>query len=432
MLQIASTPTVSLSIAPGTVTETAGANAATGTLTRNGDLSTPLTVSLSSNNTNQLTVPSSETFAAGSSSLSFGVNAVDNHVHDNGNTVKVSTAATVVADPFGLDPSFGVDGLAATSLSNHDWFPQSALARQPDGKVLAASEYSSDTWQLTRLNPDGSLDTSFGVNGVALAKFTITSSTGNYPAPDAIAVQPDGSILVGGAIVEGYGTPALCRFTASGQVDQTFGTSGFVDLSGYEIQNSARVMGIALRPDGRILLAMSSGGFLQAVQLMPNGTIDSSLYTAQTVSDITQAVAPLPNGQFLLAGLSRVARFNANGTLDTTFGTNGYTVVNFGSTFPFISRVAIDPAGRIVVAGDAQFSSNGPSQMAVARLTSSGTLDTTFGSGGSTVITTGANGGSVTSLVVQPDNRIVVGGLAITSSNSYQAALGALRPPAAR
>ena len=59
MLQIASTPTVSLSIAPGTVTETAGANAATATLTRNGDLSTPLTVNLSSNNTSQLTVPAS-------------------------------------------------------------------------------------------------------------------------------------------------------------------------------------------------------------------------------------------------------------------------------------------------------------------------------------------------------------------------------------
>ena len=422
-VQIASTPTVSLSIAPGSVTETAGANAATAKLTRNGDLSTPLTVNLSSNNTSQLTVPASETFAAGQSSLSFGVNAVDNHVHDSGNTVTVSAAATVVADPFGLDPSFGVDGLAPTSLSNHDWFPEAALGRQPDGKILAASEYSADTWQLTRLNPDGSLDTSFGVNGVALAKFTITSSSGAYPAPNAIAVQSDGSILVGGEFVEGYGTPALCRFTAGGQLDQTFGTNGFVDLSGYESPNSARVMGIALRPDGRILLALSSGSFLQAVQLMPNGSIDSSFYTPQAVSDITQAIALLPNGQFLLAGLSRVARFNADGTLDTSFGTNGYAAVNFGSPFPFMSEIAIDPAGRIVVAGDAQFSSNGPSQMAVARLTSSGALDTSFGSGGSTVITTGANGGSLTSLVVQPDSKIVVGGLGITSSNSDQAAL---------
>ncbi len=175
VLQIASTPTVSLSISPGTVTETAGANAATATLTRNGDLSAPLTVNLSSNNTSQLTVPASETFAAGQSSISFGVNAVDNHVHDNGNTVTVSAAATVVADPFGPDPSFGVDGLAPTALTNHDWFPQAAMARQPDGKILAASEYSSDTWQLTRLNQDGSLDTSFGVNGVALAQFTVNS-----------------------------------------------------------------------------------------------------------------------------------------------------------------------------------------------------------------------------------------------------------------
>ncbi len=219
-------PRVSLSIAPGTVTETAGADAATATLTRNGDLSTPLTVNLSSNNTSQLTVPASETFAAGQSSLSFGVNAVDNHVHDNGNMVTVSASATVVADPFGLDPSFGVGGLAPTALSNRDRFPHAALARQPDGKILAASEYSCGHLATHAAQPDGSLDTSFGVNGVALAKFTINSLTGTYPEPDAIAVQPDGSILVGGTIVEGYGTPALCRFTANGQLDHSFGTSG--------------------------------------------------------------------------------------------------------------------------------------------------------------------------------------------------------------
>ncbi len=351
--------------------ETAGANAATGTLTRNGDLSTPLTVNLSSNNTSQLTVPASETFAAGQSSLTFGVNAVDNHVHDNGNTVTVSAAATVVADPFGPDPSFGVNGLAPTALTNHDWFPKAAMARQPDGKILAASEDSSNTWQLTRLNADGSLDTSFGVNGVALAQFTTSSSTGTYPAPNAIAVQADGSILVGGSMDEG-GAPALCRFTANGQLDYSFGTNGFVDLSGYEIQNTARVMGIALRPDGRILLAMSSGSFLQAVQLMPNGTVDPSFYMAQSVGDVTQAIALLPNGQFLLAGLSKVARFNADGSLDTTFGTNGSTVVNFGATFPFISEIAIDPAGRIIVAGNAQYTNSGPDSMAVARLTANG------------------------------------------------------------
>ena len=421
MLQIASTPTVSLSIAPGTVTETAGANAATATLTRNGDLSTPLTVNLSSNNTSQLTVPASETFAAGQSSLSFGVNAVDNHVHDNGNTVTVSAAATVVADPFGPDPSFGVDGLAPTALLNHDWFPQAALARQPDGKVLAASEYSSDTWQLTRLNPDGSLDTSFGVNGVALAQFTITSSTGTYPAPDAIAVQADGSILVGGSMDEG-GAPALCRFTANGQLDHSFGNNGFVNLSDYEIQNSAdrghRAAARRADPAGHDHRKLPPGRPAHAERhrrfLVLHGPDGQRHHPGRRPA----AQRPVPAG-----GPEQGGAFNANGTLDTTFGTNGYTVVNFGSTFPFISAIAIDPAGRIVVAGDAQFSNSGPDAMAVARLTANGMLDTTFGSGGSTVITTGANGGSVTSLVVQADNKIVVGGLAITSGYSDQAAL---------
>ena len=132
------------------------------------------------------------------------------------------------------------------------------MARQPDGKILAASEYSSDTWQLTRLNPDGSLDTSFGVNGVALAKFTVNSRPATIRTPDAIAVQPDGSILVGGTIVEGYGTPALCRFTAR---------PARPDVRHRRIRRperlrdpeQRRVEGIALRPDGRILLAMSIG-----------------------------------------------------------------------------------------------------------------------------------------------------------------------------
>ena len=429
-LQISSVPRFALSIAPGTVNETAGANAATATLTRTGDLIAPLTVNLSSNNTTYLTVPATVTFAAGRSSVTFGVTAVNNHIHDNGHLVTVSAAASVVSDPVGLDPSFGVGGLAPTSLTFHDQFPYAAIARQPDGKILAASQYSADAWQLTRLNPDGTLDTSFGVNGVALATFPITASTGTYPDPYTIVVQPDGNILVGGKIVEGYGTPALCRFTASGQLDLTFGTGGFADLSAYETPSSAWVDDIALRPDGRILLAIDNNGsaFLRAAQLLPSGLPDTTFggggITPQLVSGATVTVDLLPNGEFLLAGLNTVAMFNASGTaLDTAFGSNGSRTVNFGSSSASIAASAVDSTGRILLAGSAIDPNTGLGDMAVARLTAQGNLDTTFGSGGSALVNVGGTNDTATSLVVQAGDKPVLAGLAVTTGNQWSAAI---------
>ncbi len=429
-LQISSVPTFALSIAPATIKETAGANAATATLTRTGDLSLPLTVNLTSNNTSQLTVPATVTFAAGQSSLSFGATAVNGVAGSSSNVVTVSAAASVVSDPVGLDPSFGVGGLAPTSLTFHDQFPYAAIARQPDGKILAASQYSANAWQLTRLNPDGTLDTSFGVNGVALATFPVTAATGNYPDPYTIVVQPDGNILVGGKIVEGYGTPALCRFTSSGQLDPTFGTGGIADLSTYETPSSAWVDGIALRPDGRILLAIENNGtaFLRAVQLLPSGVPDSTFgsggETPQLVSDATVALDLLSDGEFVLVGLSKVAMFNASGTaLDTTFGSGGIRTVNFGSSSASINASAIDSAGRILLAGTAPDPITGATDMAVARLTAQGSMDTTFGNGGSALVNVGGFNNQVTTLVVQPDNKIVLAGLAVTASNQWTAAI---------
>ena len=390
-LQIASTPIVALSIKPGTVVETAGANAATAVLTRNGDLSTPLTVSLSSNNTSQLTVPSSETFAAGSSSLSFGVNAVDNHVHDQWQQhERWSSATPPPSSPtrFCLDWTlgFGVDGLAATSLSNHDWFPQAALARQSDGKILAASEYSADTWRNSPgLSQDGSARHFVRRQrcGTGHIHDHLLVGPGTIPRLDAIAVQPGMEVFwLEARSSKAMATPAAaCRFNcASGQVWTKPSARRRIRrperIRDSECSNSRHGHRLAGPADGGSSSGRhmeQRGGFFSRpseASLLPNGTIDSSLFTVcrPSAPDITQAVALLPNGQFLPGGPQlRVARFNADGTLDLDDVQRDERIHRCRQLRPAPSLLyPVSPSTRRAassgVAGDCQFSSNGPTR----------------------------------------------------------------------
>ncbi|MDB5309127.1 MAG: hlyA 4 [Gemmataceae bacterium] len=146
---------------------------------------------------------------------------------DGTQTVTITATAQITqGSPFGLDPTFGTGGLARTSLSMSIQPPHAATAVQPDGKILAASEYSGTSWQLTRLNPDGSLDTSFGTNGVVVTAFSDPNR--NRPVPHTVVIQGDGKILVGGSY-GGYSTTQLgllARYNANGAPDNGFGSSG--------------------------------------------------------------------------------------------------------------------------------------------------------------------------------------------------------------
>ena len=242
------------------------------------------------------------------------------------------------------------------------------LADQGSGKIFA----------VFRRNADGTADNTFGTNGFAYA------NVGNQPSLTRMAVQNDGKLVLTGTI---YNTSKmeydliLFRFTAAGVADNTFGTSGKVTTDLPTTQAYEQGNALAIQLDNKIVVA-------------------------------ARVTNPSPV-------LYCIIRYSANGVLDNTFGTNGYTTVNFNSNFDEPKAIAVQSDGKIVVAGATL---NGTvREFAIARLTKTGALDNTFDGDGkvTTVIGTKAFGEAI---ALQPDGKIVVAGYATVGGLSQFAA----------
>jgi uncharacterized delta-60 repeat protein len=256
-----------------------------------------------------------------------------------------------------------------------------AATRQPDGKLVVAGmiRNASGPFALARYNVDGSLDNSFGVGG----KVTTTVGSGTVNGASAAALQPDGKILAaGGSVVDSSIRFALFRYNEDGSPDLSFGSNGLVTTAiGAFPGSPAAARAIALQPDGRIVVA---GGVL-------NGNLTA----------------------FALA------RYNADGSPDTGFGTNGtissgeWPPAGFGA-----NAVAILPDGRILAVGDGFV--DGLATFALARYLPNGAIDATFGAGGiMQVPMANATAAHAMALVLQSDGRLVVGGWAEAGDRDF-------------
>jgi uncharacterized delta-60 repeat protein len=344
-----------------------------------------------------------------------------------------------------LDPSFGASGIVTSDFGIEDGAGVTAVAIQPNGQILAAAvgDFLLDG-SIGRFNPDGSVDTSFGSGGFAVTR-SLTSGAGTL---SVMALQADGKILMTGGGLIG-------RFTSTGQLDTSFGTNGFAAL------NSAIATAIALQSDGKILVTTGVGAPAQLTQAPnfpspgagaiarynTNGTLDTTFAISGQAACVSSAagIALQSNGKIVVAGTITsalltslnggvttasnqtgfgVVRYNANGSVDTTFnpglgvGTGGGVITGFGSSFPFGAAfaVAIQSNGEIVVAGEAgngntQGISLTSSSFVLARYTTTGQLDTSFGTNG-TVITTLSQApiSFVSAMVLQSDGKIVAAG----------------------
>jgi uncharacterized delta-60 repeat protein len=277
-----------------------------------------------------------------------------------------------------------------------------AMVMQPDRKVVAGGNFTSynsiTANRIARLNSDGTLDSSFVIGS-------------GFDSPiRAMAIQPDGKILVGGGFTSYNGSAAIriARLNSDGTFDTTFTTgSGF----------SNTVWSLAVQPDGRILVG---GDFLtyngstvnRIVRLNSDGTHDTSFTSGTSFSNTVWTLALQPDGKILAGGLfttyngstvNRIARLNSDGTRDSSFisgsGFNGN-----------VYTLALQPDGKILVGG-AFDTYNGGSVSRIARLNSDGSLDSTFTSG------TGFDN-AVNALARQPDGKILVGGLFTTYNGS--------------
>jgi uncharacterized delta-60 repeat protein len=257
----------------------------------------------------------------------------------------------------------------------------------------------------------GDLDTSFDGNGKKAISF------GGTDEARVVLVQADGQIVVAGGGSPGN-TFCVARLRANGRLDTSFGSGGKRRIGFGGDQEGA--FGGALQPDGKIVLVGDSDLTRVAVaRLNPDGSLDATfagdgkrLFSWGPIGRATSVVV-LPNGKILVGGFSgpeggnmQVARLNADGSLDTTFGTGGKAAVDFGGD-DFGLAMARQANGRIVLAGNSTVAG-----AVVARLRTNGALDPDFADDGRLTL----GNGVLRSVFVQPDRKIVVVGNAAGSA----------------
>ena len=344
-----------------------------------------------------------------------------------------------------LDPSFGNGGSVTTDFQ-HSTDIAYAVALQSDGKLVLAgttymnNDFSGEDFALARYNSNGTLDTTFGVNGRVTTDFPGLASV-----ISAVVIQPDGKILVAGGAFPLFvfgGDFTLARYNPNGSLDTTFGSGGIVTTS-FPGQGSY-AFSLVLQADGKIIAAGtdfvnfssedSSNTDFGLERYNPDGSPDTTFGVGGQVTtdfdgfnDDVFSVLIQADGKIVAVGSAKnptnfydfaAARYLANGTIDTTFGSAGKVRTDFGDhNFDQARSAVLQPDGKIVAAGFA-ISQNGITQnFALARYGSNGVLDTTFNSDGITQIDFGSCCQSAYSVLLQGDGKIVTVGYPNTESS---------------
>jgi uncharacterized delta-60 repeat protein len=288
--------------------------------------------------------------------------------------------ASLMAQAGSLDPNFGSGGIVSTANTTAN-----AGALQSDGKILVAGSIStvqnSEQPGLLRYNTNGTLDSGFGASGRVVIG-------GNNAGPAfAVAVQTDGKILVA--------APAnlqltVFRFNSNGSPDNTFGNNGATAIQPAELFLAPASGGIALQPDGRILVATAhnDGAPLRIVaRLLANGQLDSTFGSNGVAPTFGgDSVAVVPNGNILVGTGSVTSMYTPNGVVVKGFGIHGQTpgFANEAGGF-VVTKASVTGTGtRIITAGSIftdvnLMSLNSVSGFLLVSYNIDGTLDNAFG-----------------------------------------------------
>ena len=249
------------------------------------------------------------------------------------------------------------------------------LLIQPNGQMVVTGlvpvSSTSSAFMLTRINANGSPDTTFGVGG-----FVQTSVSGNtsIDGSGAAALQSDGKIVLAGDL---NGNLALLRFDSNGQLNTSFGNGGEVG-SRVNVGNEQYGNGVVIQPNGQIV------------------EVGTSFVGSSSGS-------PIPGHTYEVL----IRRFSSAGSPDTSFGTNGVAtyVVDTGDK---AAGVALESDGKIVVTGTAI--NTGSYEFWTARFEFDGSLDTTFGNNGAVVTASGPSASEASAIAIQSDNKILITG----------------------
>jgi uncharacterized delta-60 repeat protein len=333
--------------------------------------------------------------------------------------VLTSQVTSLCAQPGTLDTSFGTNGRALAMVTGN-FSSGEAIAEQPDGKIIVAGATPGFAL-LARFNTDGTLDNGFGTNGI-----TLTDVDASNDFVGSVAVQPDGKIIAGGVRfnAQAVGQAMVMRHLPNGSLDNSFGTAGIRTIT-FTGAGSSFIQGLALQPDGRIAACgerYTNGNWESFVlRLNTDGSTDNSFGIVQldivtTGDDNATDITLQDDGKVVVCGSvvstngggMFVARMNSSGSFDSGFGTGGKLVLDIGDGGTDKGRsVRVQPDGKVLVCGVVD-TDNGY-RIGVARLLADGTLDNSFGSNGAVQVNLGVDDWATPSLALQPDGRIVIG-----------------------
>ncbi|MCB8950809.1 MAG: hypothetical protein H6650_02225 [Ardenticatenales bacterium] len=314
-----------------------------------------------------------------------------------------------------VDTTFDGDGFARIVLGSS--FSLDVVV-QSDGKAIAVGEaYDGEgdaSFSVVRFNTDGSLDTSFDGDGIV--KTDIYPS--GHDTARAVAVQPDGKIVVVGGVGPDPYHPAIARYNSNGSLDTSFDgeADGIVEVNiGSEAAFASEVV---IQPDNKILVVgptknVGANSDLFVVRLNTDGSLDSSFGSGgMAIMGLNSeqihhfhSLALQDDGKIVVAGKQKVSgidsiivlRYQSNGVLDSGFGSGGMVATDVGSITSDRTGIAIQTDGKILASG--QGNGNG----VVLRYLPNGSLDSEFGNGGIATIA----GSFLNNLALQPDGDIV-------------------------
>lgn len=344
---------------------------------------------------------------SGSVVSDFGSNAVilDSVVQPNGKIILAGYATNGMHDFFvarynsdgSLDTSFDGDGKTTTDFgtSNDE---ASAVILQPDGKIVAggaASISSKYNFALARYNSDGSLDTSFDGDGKVLTNIQNYSDVIND-----LVLLSDGKLVATGYSMNPQASwtedLALARYNSDGSLDASFDGDGVV-VTTTTTAESGKSIGV--QPDGKILVSgtaeVSGVGNFLTMRFNANGSLDTSFDTDGMVttsfgtSALVSAQMIQPDGKVLVGGqrasgltsIAVLARYNSDGSLDTSFDGDGKLDSLFANNLQWVSDLEVQNDGKIVFIGDGGVSEN---SVFAVRLNTNGSLDTSLNQTGVT------------------------------------------------
>jgi len=333
-------------------------------------------------------------------------------------TLLLPVTATL-AGPGDLDVTFGTEGKVISQIGSTVNYRLSCSAvRQNDGKIVVAGTVSNgtdDDFVTLRYLPDGTLDTSFGTAGK-----TITPIGTSHDISRKVALQADGKIIVIGQsdALGGYRL-AMVRYLTNGSLDSSFGVNGKV--TGAAGSRLGFVLGLVIQADGKIVVAGSTGGKFTTERYNAGGSLDTNFGMGGVVmtsistgysNDTVEDLALQPDGKLVAAGRAdqdyAVVRYLPDGSLDTSFNGTGKVVTSVGSGYDFCGAVTVQGDGKILLAGSSAMGSQ--YDFSLVRYSAAGSLDATFGTAGKAVISFGSEDDGPHAVSVLSSGKILVFG----------------------